>query len=234
MARGTSLNELVRMVRQEAGQSTNAALGQNTVESLKHKIRRQQEVLWREHEWTHLRVERDISLQAGDRYYNFPSDLSNSHRVDAVGVFYEGEWRPVDFGITLGHYNTLDPAADERQDPVQVWDLYEDSQLEVWPLPESNGSLLRLRGTRNLRPLVDNNDLADLDDQLIATFVAAEIVARQNQRDGQALLSVAQSMLARLKGHGSYARTFPKANAARYRNGEVLIERPRPLYGKKV
>jgi len=234
MARGTSLNELVRMVREEAGHSTSAALGQNTVDGLKQKIRRQQEVLWRENEWSHLRVERDILLQAGSRYYNFPSDLSNSHRIDAVGVFYEGEWRPVSHGITLAHYNTLNPETDERQDPVQAWQQFEDSQLEVWPLPETNDIKVRLRGTRNLKPLVANGDVADLDDQMIVLFVAAELVAKQNQRDGDAKLSSARAMLSRLKGHGSNNRMFRKSDPGHYSDGGMCITRPRPLYGRKL
>jgi hypothetical protein len=208
VARGTSLNELVTMVRQEAGHSTNAALGQNTLDGLKQKIRRQQEVLWLAHPWPHLRVERDITLAAGQRYYNPPTDLSLNHRIDAVGVKFEDLWRPVEHGITLDHYNSVDPEADERRDPVLCWELYEAEQIEVWPLPETDGSTLRLRGIRNLGALVADADTADIDDLLIVLFVAAELAAKQKQDDAQAKLQIAQSHLATLKAENSKNRNF--------------------------
>jgi hypothetical protein len=229
MARGTTLNELVTMVREEAGHSTNAALGLNTLPSLKRMIRRQQEVLWLEHEWPHMRVERDVAIAAGQRYYNFPADLSLNHRIDEVSVRYEGEWRCVQPGITLGHYNAVDPLEDERQDPVQLWELYEGNQIEVWPLPETSGSTLRLRGIRNLNPLVDDAHTADLDDVLIVMFVAAEIAAKQNQENARPKLQIAQRHLQRLKGENSKIRSF-KVGAKR----EPGDYRPRPLYGKRL
>jgi hypothetical protein len=232
MARGTTLNELVTMVREEAGHSTNATLGQNTVTSLKQKIRRQQEVLWLNHAWPHMRVERDIILEAGDRYYNPPADLSMNHRIDAVGVKFDDRWRPVEHGITMAHYNSVDPELDERRDPVLCWEIYEGNQIEVWPLPETNGTVLRLRGTRNLNPLIANSDTADLDDMLIVMFVAAELAAKQRQDDAQAKLQIAQSHLAKLKAENSKIRNFTVGGNSRAENGRVI--RPRPLYGKKV
>lgn len=222
------------MVREEAGQSTSAALGQNTTESLKNKIRRQQAVLYLENEWPHMRVEREVVLQAGSRYYNFPSDLSPDHRIDAVHVFYEDEWRPVEYGISLGHYNELNPEADERRDPVLLWDVYEGEQFEVWPLPEANGTRLLLRGSRKLGPLLADSDVADLDDRLISLFVAAELVARQNQRDSEAMLAIARTLLTRLKGQQSRKRVFSKSDAQRYQNGKPGYHRPGPMYGKKL
>jgi hypothetical protein len=228
MARGTSLNELVTMVREEAGQSTNAALGQNAVGALKAMIRRQQEVLWLEHSWPHLRVEREVTIAAGQRYYAFPADLSQNHRIDEVSVKWEGDWRPVEHGITLAHYNSVDPAEDERRDPVLCWELYEGNQIEVWPLPETNGAKLLLRGTRNLNPLVGDADTADLDDILIVMFVAAEIAAKQNQENAKPKLQIAQRQLQRLKAENSHDRTFS------FSTGTRREERPYPRYGKKL
>lgn len=235
MARGTSLNELVRMVREEAGHSTNAALGQNTVEGIKNKIRRQQDILWAEHEWPHLRVEREIKLEAGSRYYDPPEDLSMNHRIDAVAIYYDGQWREVAPGITLAHYNLLDPDQDQRQDPVRAWEIYEGDQIEVWPLPATNYLRLRLRGTRNLRPLVANDDIADLDDRLIALFVAAEITARQNQRDAEIMVSQAQRLLQKLKANNSKNRMFRANNPSRYVNGPAAVHTgPRPKWGRPL
>lgn len=237
MARGTSLQQLVRMVREEAGHSTSAALGQNSIDAIKHKIRRQQQVLWLENDWPHLRVEREILLQAGSRYYNFPTDLSMNHRIDEVSTFYLDEWRPVEHGISLAHYNELDPEADERRAPVEYWATYQDTQLEVWPLPEQNDVRLRFRGTRNLRPLIADTDVCDLDDNMIAMFVASELTAKQNQRDSDALLSQARNLLVRLKGSTSRTRSFRVGNQGYREQGggdTSAAGRPRPLYGKPI
>ncbi len=208
MARGTTLQELVRMVREETGQSTNAALGQNQVDALKQRIRRTQEVLWLEHYWPHMRVQRDITTQAGMRYYTPPSDLSLNHRIDTVSVFHNNQWIPVESHISLAHYNQVNPDANERRDPVQRWQLHEGEQIELWPMPATDGVLVRISGTRNLRPLIADDDIADLDDQLIVLFMAAEVSARQKQEDAGAKLRIAQQHLTRLKGENSKLRRF--------------------------
>lgn len=255
MARGTSLGELVTMVREEAGHSTNAALGQNTLDGLKQKIRRQQEVLWEDWEWPHLRVQRGIPLSAGSRYYNPPADLSMNHRIDEVSVFFEGMWRPVENGITMAHYNSVHSDSGERRDPVECWELYEGDQIEVWPIPEtgdgvtfvtggdhggygippgqvnvvSGSPVLVFRGTRNLKPLIAETDTADLDDRLITLFVAAELLAKQKSEDARAKLSMAQRLYEKLKGNNSKMRTFKMGN-----RNDCRDYRPRPTYGRKL
>lgn len=239
MARNTTLQEIVRMVREEAGHSVNAALGQNTVDAIKNKIRRQQDILWEEYAWPHLQVERDIALAAGQRYYNFPADLSPAHRIDQVVVKHVDEWRPVEFGITVAHYNTVDSELGERRDPVLAWDMHQGEQIEVWPTPATGSRLrpgpfpvqtdiLRLRGTRKLLPLIADGDRADLDDRLLSLFVAAEITAKQNQGDAGAILSQAQRHLSRLKGNQSRERSFRRGTGGGVPGSHG---RPRPTYG---
>ena len=208
MSRGTTLQALVTMVREETGQSTSAALGQNALEGLKHKIRRQQEILWLDHLWPHMRARSEILLQAGDRYYNPPSELSRNHRIDNAKVFWGDRWVPVQFGIDARDYNRLNPDADQRDDPVRRWDLYQAEQIEVWPLPATNDVRLSVEGTRNLSPLMADADKADLDDLLIVMFVSAEIAARQKQPDAKAKLDLAQRHFARLKGTQDGRRRF--------------------------
>ena len=231
MARNTTLQEIVRMVREEAGHSVNAALGQNMVEAIKHKIRRQQDVLWEEHPWPHLEVERDLTLASGQQHYNFPADLSPSHRVEQVTVRHADEWRQVDYGITPAHYNSVDPMDNERRDPVLCWELYEGEQIEVWPLPDVGGDILRLRGTRRLRPLIGDSDRADLDDRMLSLFVAAELTAQQKHPNAAALLSQAQRLLDKLKGNAPRQRVFTRGSNCNIR---VAPGRPRPLYGKRL
>lgn len=235
MARGTTLGQLVLMLREEIGDATSAALGQNNLSHLKQTLRRTQEFLWNDHSWPHLRVEREEVLQAGERYYTLPADLSFD-RVEGVPdcwIKYDETWRPVCYGITPDHYNVSDPEQDECEDPVRCWQVYEDEQYEVWPLPATDGYRLRFTGIRKLRPLLDDADRADLDDNLIVLFAAAEILARRKSADADAKRTIAGRLYQKLKGAQSKKSMFVMGGGRDPLMGP-RIERPRPLYGKRV
>src|SRR3546814_5386629 len=68
MARGTTLGELVEMLRLEVGQSSNPALGQNVRPALVHRLKKKQEELYDKYDWPFLRVRRDKIIAAGQRY----------------------------------------------------------------------------------------------------------------------------------------------------------------------
>ena len=58
---------------------------------------------------------------------------------------------------------------------------------------------LRLRGVKTLSALVALDDTADLDDQLVVLFSAAELLARQKSGDAQLKLAQANAHFQRLK-----------------------------------
>jgi hypothetical protein len=234
MARNTTLGQLVTMLRDEAGHSNSAALGQNTLATLKTMLRRTQEVLWMDYPWPHLEVSRDVSLAAGQRYYSFPTDLSVNHRITSAHVLHDENWRELENGIALEHYNASNPDDDDREDPAVRWAMYESDQFEVWPLPASNNDTVRLRGTRNLNPLISETDTADLDDWLLVLYCAAELAQKQKQSNAQAKLSLAQQHYARLKGTQSNKGRFRLAGTATVREGNTGPKVPHPLYGGKI
>lgn len=235
MARGTTLGQLVLMLREEIGDATSAAQGQNNLPHLKQVLRRTQEFLWNDHSWPHLRVQRFEVLQAGERYYSLPEDLSFD-RVEGVPdcwIQYDETWRPVCYGITPEMYNISDPEKNEREDPVTNWQVYEDDQYEVWPLPATNGYRLRFEGIRKLRPLLADSDRADLDDNLIVLFAAAEILARRKSADAEAKRTLAGRLYQTLKGAQSKKKMFIMGGGYDPINGPRFA-RPRPLYGKRI
>lgn len=235
MARGTTLGQLVTSLREEIGDATSAAQGQNNLPHLKQILRRTQEFLWNDHTWPHLRVERFETLQAGERHYSLPADLSFD-RVEGVPscyISYDDTWRPVAYGITPEHYNAVNPERDEREDPVRSWQVYEDEQYEVWPLPATNGYRLRFVGIRKLRPLLNDGDRADLDDNLIVLFAAAEILGRRKGGDADAKRTLAGRLYQRLKGAQSKKSMFVMGGGRDPLMGP-RVDRPRPLYGKRV
>ena len=214
MARGTTLGELVEKLRIAARYDPNPALSQNMLPLLKQTLKDTQERLYDEFDWPFLKVQRDKTLAAGQRYYDFPTDM-NLERVIAVDVRNGDIWLPVERGITLTHYSHSDSDNDVRSDPVQRWDVKDTGsgeQVEVWPIPATDDIALRFTGIRNLNTLVDNNDTADLDDQLIVLFAAGEIMGGAKNPEAQMKLSQGKRRLETLQGRVTKTR----------RNGFVL------------
>src|SRR5262245_55894688 len=167
--RGQTLGALLSDLKAECGVSQNAAHGINNRESLLQVLKRTQRRLWSDWDWMHMRVSRDIQLNAGQRYYNCPTDLPYE-RIDCAEVKFGGQWFPLIFGITERQYSIFDPRVDDRSWPIQRWDVAEDpadtagtpdnrGMIEVWPLPSDSGVVggdlegnLRLTGIRFLRP----------------------------------------------------------------------------------
>jgi hypothetical protein len=234
MARGTTLGQMVVMLREECGHATSAALGQNYEPHLKHLLRRTQEVLWNDHDWPHLRIQRDEPLLAGERYYSFPPDLA-FERVESLNAFvkYAGDWHPIVYGIGPAQYNTNDSEEGEQESEVRRWAHYEGGQYEVWPVPPANDEqTLRFYGLKKLSNLLANEDRADLDDHLIVLFAAAEILKRQKSPDAPEKLAIAQQLFRRLKGQQSKTTMVIMGGGRDPRMGEM---RPHgPLYGKRI
>ena len=204
MARGTQFIQLIDMVRAEVEQSTNPSVGIDYLPSIKRRIVRVQESLYDEYDWPFLRIKPIKLLQAGSRFYDFPTDL-NLERVEEVSVWYNDQPCDVERGIDFSHYAQYDSEATppERSDPVLRWDVRwtgTKEQIEVWPVPASDTMRLQFVGIRNLRPLVSDNNVADLDDTLITLFVAAEILAKQESSDAQLKANQATARHNRLKG----------------------------------
>jgi hypothetical protein len=201
MAYGTQLQELVEMFKAETGRSTRANVGVDENDLIKTKLRRQQEFLYERHWWPHLRVVKSKLMQAGLRYYDAPTGL-DLYRSTKVVVMWGGGFPPVERGIDFTHYSNFDPELDERSDPVTRWDYMRNSgvtQIEVWPLPATEGIKLWFEGLAPLGQLVQDTDTADLDDQLLVLSAAAEQLLRQKSADAQAVLAVANMRMADLK-----------------------------------
>lgn len=211
MARKTQLLQLVAQLRAETGRTQKVAVGIDEVDNLKEILRRNQEILYDGHDWAHLRVERSIQLNAGQRYYDLPSDL-NFDRIETVKLNYNGQYVDVERIILLTDYDTFDSNADtpQRSNPMLKWDIRDtgsDEQLEAWPIPSDNSQKLYFTGFKSLSSLIEESDRADLDDRLIVLYSAAEILARQGSKDAQAKLELAKSRLVDLKRN--YAKGSP-------------------------
>jgi len=110
-------------------------------------------------------------------------------------------WRNLDYGIGIEQYNIVASDEDAREDFPYFWDQYEDNQFEVWPIPASNGHTMRFEGISKPQPLIAENEIVDLDDDLIVLYAAAEQLARDGARDAEIKLALAKQHYNRLKGN---------------------------------
>lgn len=216
MPRGQTFAQVVLAARQESGHSTSAAPGRNVADLVEQTVRRVYERLHQDYDWPHLSIRRDIPMEAGFRFYNFPSDLDPDRTGRAWILEDEGtHWRPVEYGIGPAHWNAFNPERDERTDPVRAWQRYEGGMIEVWPTPLTAHGTLRLEGLPYPNALVEDSAVVDLDSNLIALYAAGEILQRQNSTDAQLKLEQAQTLYNRLKSNSQRSNPVFALNRTR-------------------
>ena len=93
-----------------------------------------------------------------------------------------------------------------KASPVRKWDwkwnpATSTDQIEMWPIPDNSNDRLQFTGLRALNALTADSDLADIDDDLIVLFSAAEILAAKKQEDAPAKLSLAREHYNTLTGN---------------------------------
>lgn len=205
MARNTTLSRLLDMYRAECKMSLNVAHNNQDRDRQVNQLQMTQEWLWEDFDWPLLRVDRQINLASGQRYYSPPEDI-HIDRIDRVEVYFDAAYQRLHPGIDDNHYTAYNSALDQRQWPPQRWRISEDEQMEIWPVPDGNSDLTTLEGTvrvtgiRKLKPLVADNDRADLDDQLIVLWAAAETLASSGDKAANLKLEKAKSRYAKLRG----------------------------------
>lgn len=205
MARGSTLTKLLDDLRAECRLSTNVAHNTQNREAQIHALQRKQEWFWHDFSWPHLRVERSVALQDGQRYYDMPADL-DIDRIEKIEVRDAGVLCPLDWGIAAEHLAAHDSDLDSRSSPARRVRISEGEMLEVWPIPDTNASVatrdgfLRITGIKHLAPLVADDDRADLDDRLLVLHCAAEYLAATGAKDAQVKMDQANALYLKLRG----------------------------------
>lgn len=244
MARNQTLLKILTDTRGEARLSLNPAHNLADRDAQIGVIQREQERLWADHDWPHLKVTRYIPVQAGIRHYDprnayneqwqQKGDLSMERLLD-VSIYDGRLWRELPFGINDCNRFAHDSLAGERSWPPRAWDRGEEDEIEIWPIPDEDAKIpadqiaapdfqgvLRLRGIRDLRPFRDDEDRADLDDRLLTLYSASAILAEAGAKDTNLKLEAAQRHYARLKADGVKAGNFPLFGIRR----PVAVPRP--------
>lgn len=206
MARNVTLEKLLDDYRAEADLSLNTGHHLQTRLSQIKLLQKTQERLFDDYAWPHLIVERQVATQAGQRYYDMPEDI-NIDRLSKLTLFSDGAWRELSNGISGANYSAFNSDLDERSWPPRCFRIYEDEQIEIWPIPDVNADAatlegyLKFVGIRNLRPLVAEDDRCDLDGQLIVLHAAAETLAKNKSDKARLILEQANARYARLRGN---------------------------------
>lgn len=213
MARNTTLVKMLDMYRAECRLSFNPAHNAQDRDRQINHLQRVQEWLWEDFDWPLLRVFRTVTVQAGQRYYSLPDDL-HIDRISKIEIFHDEAYCPLHAGIDPQHYTAYNSDRGERQWPPQRWQITEDEQLEIWPIPDANGDdttldgTLRITGIKNLNPFVADGDRATLDDRLIVLYAAAEFLASRDDKSANLKLEQAKARYGKLRGAQMPRRVF--------------------------
>lgn len=203
MARGKTLLKLLDDLRVELKLSLNPAHNNQVRDSHVRVLQTTYEWLWHDFDWPHLRIERSIPAQAGQRFYEEPEDIP-IERIEHI-QFKDGDlWCDLRPGIGAQQYNIWDSELDQRSWPITRWRLWEDEQIELWPIADDSGDpttlhgYIKFIGISKFTPIVDDADRADLDDTLIVKFAASELL--DDEKKAQRKLQQAQARYARIRG----------------------------------
>jgi len=213
-------------------QSSNPAVAQSSDHILVNAIKQAQSWVHAQHSWPHMRSRRDILLQAGVSLYGWPVDMDYEN-VEEVIVKYGNRWLPVPlFTEDDETYNAFDTDLGMRTDPVRRYRIISDTQLEVWPLPASNGvaasvgdGTLRIKGLFRPPQLNADSVMCPFDDGLITQVAAARCTRSKAERDAH--MQDAASLMRALTGRASTATNFHigGAKAAPVRRQRELVVR---------
>ena len=194
------LRDMLTDLRAELGHSTNVAHGVNDRETLIYYLNRTQIQLYQDYDWPQLIIDRDIALANNQRYYTYPVDLAFDDIIKIWALSGPTVYATLAYGI--GPYEmTLWNSEDGVTGwPTQRWMHHaDDNMFELWPVPNAAavGAVVRLRGTKTVKPLVADSDLSTLPDNLITLFAAVEILQRDNAADASMKLNKANEAMRR-------------------------------------
>ncbi len=223
MARGQTLESILNLMRAEARLSLSPANNTQVRDSHIILLQREQVRLWEDFNWPHLRKHYLLPLQAGQYLYSPPGGTFDANadtytvnidRVERVSVRDGGAWVPLTPEITEANYAAHETALDERSSPARAWQATSNDEIEIWPIPDTNADAdtlegyARITGIRDLQPFAAAGDRADLDDRLIALYVAAGLLAASGAKDAQLKLEAANKLYTKLKGKQTKTTSF--------------------------
>lgn len=236
MPRGTALPDLVASLRAEIRDAQDTDLTTDANVEYIQALAKKQRDLANRHDWTFLEDKWDLTVPAGSRYLAIPTSnirsiasAINFARPVCAYRFFNSLYTRIDYGISVHEMNYQDSDAGDQLDAVQRWsidtntgDATNANQVEVWPIP-STAQKIRFVGQRTVRALAVAADLADLDDDLLVYFVAADYLALRDQTNAVIVQRKAQEHLLLLRA------SYPVRE-----NGPITIGTRQPYEQKQI
>lgn len=217
MPTGNTLTLTLAKVKAHCGMHLTVGTGDDT--RIEELIESKQYWLADEWDWEQLKDSWKVTLASGARYTNWPTtDIhAETYSINFVRPLelvtkIGNTWVTVDYGISDANYSAYSSDDSELSTPVQNWAAYGATQFEVWPMPNQT-TYVKLNGQRVLKTLRSGGALSgsatlDLDDELVALYVAAELLIKAKQPDGQAKLAAAQERFRMLRTPFGRSRSF--------------------------
>ena len=223
MRLGVTLSQLRTELLAETFQSPTPAQTTNLTSFYNYQLARVQREQWNDIEWPHLKLWHDMPMVAGQRFYNYPPELS----FDAILRIWWPQgvnWVELAYGIEPPVYATMGGETVQAWPPRRwqnraTWDATTGTnaaaQFEVWPIPPpSYPYSLRIEGNAPLNQLIADTDTCVLDATLIVLMAAAEILAQQKNEAATMKLQKAQAykrmMVARLGAQQRQMRSLSR------------------------
>lgn len=204
--RGTTLSDLLLRLKAELNESLNNTSVNQRFTSL---LGAKQNFYAGSFDWDFLKNQRfDVVTTPGTDVYDMPLTLDTG-RPHECTVFWNNYFQPVLSGISPQEYNYLNPEQNKQQDPVQRWQesgyragnppTTQVLQFQIWPKP-TIASTIRFWGSRVPNPLKQNTDRCDIDDDLLVYSVAADELARLEQKNAPWMAKRAMERLFQVRG----------------------------------
>ena len=201
-----TLASVLRLVKAKLRISLATNVGTADDLSLYTLIDLKQRELAGEHEFPFMKLTASVAITAGTRYFTLPTTIDMLHQVKAE-VIWNGQYFPLAFGIGSEEYNTFssgDASTADQTAPITRWDFHGSTQFEVWPISSEATSILftgqKIPTAFTTDYAAPSTDKVDLDDMLVAYFVAGERAAKDGSADATVILSEAVARLNSLKG----------------------------------
>jgi hypothetical protein len=193
----TTLGETIKKVRFETGQTARISQGGNDREHVVHLINRVQMQLATQFDWPRRHESVTVALSAGEHTYDIPDPLT-FEGIERVVVDYVDTAVVMSYGVHAEHteyLNFTDP--EDRRYPPRRWEYVNGGggfdRLRVWPVPDRAGTLT-LEGSGQLMPLENDDDVLAFNADMVALYVASELLAAQGDELASAKSGMAESL----------------------------------------
>jgi len=167
------LGQMKTELRHRLGFASDGASITQNAHLLDDILQASQEALYQEYDFPELRRVVDQTVQAGQRFLDFPSDCE-SRNILTVAVLYQKIWIPLLKGITTQHDSFPNQSYPRRYDTAQM--------VELFPIPNQDYTI-RFEYKANLLPFTQDQHPCTLDARLVLTYAIVEAKAHYGHQD---------------------------------------------------